>query len=180
MAAGIAEEHADLAVLDAPSGARVLTMHARRFRALLQKSGLIEHQHGLLIAEVLDDVGAQIIAHEIGVPAHAGKKVLYAVGRAVAGRFGQLPAVLALDGGQQPAQISDSALARLAPAKPRRQPGGQRLELSRPSADIGSRRHHQHLQCRYNAQTPAVVLEHFRPRRTHIPSWRCSSGTRPA
>src|SRR5215218_11071281 len=159
MAAGVGQEHADLAVLDAPGRARILTMHAGRLRALLQKPGLVKHQDGLLIAQVLDDVGAQIVAYEIGIPAHAGEEVLHAVGGTVAGRFGQLPAVLALDRGQQPTQVSHGPLARLAPGKARRKPAGERLELSRPPADIGLGRHRQHLRGRSITLTPAVVLD---------------------
>jgi hypothetical protein len=36
----------------------VLALHPHRLRALLEKPRLIDHQHRLLVAEVLDHVGA--------------------------------------------------------------------------------------------------------------------------
>ena len=51
---------------------------------------------------MLDHVAAQVVAHQIGVPAHPGGEVLlHPVRRAVARDLGQLPAVLALDRGEQ-------------------------------------------------------------------------------
>jgi hypothetical protein len=98
MPAGIGEKHPDLAVLDAPGGAGVLAFDARRLVALLEKAGLIQHQHGVRIAEMLDHIGAQVIAHRIGLPVHAGEEVLHAIGAGVPCRFCQMPAVLALQG----------------------------------------------------------------------------------
>ena len=49
MAAGIAEKHADLAVLDAPRRAGVLTMHAGRLGAFLEKASLVQHQDRLFV-----------------------------------------------------------------------------------------------------------------------------------
>jgi hypothetical protein len=44
-----------------------------------------------------DNVIAQIIAHLIGIPAHAGEKILHRIRRAIPGMLGQLPAVRALN-----------------------------------------------------------------------------------
>ena len=95
---GVGEEDADLAVLDPPGRPRVLALATpARLHSLLQEAGLINDQHRLRVAEVFDDVRPQVIAHLVGAPLGAPEQVLQAVGRRVAGLFGQLPAVLALD-----------------------------------------------------------------------------------
>jgi hypothetical protein len=68
MPAGIAEKHPDLAILDASCRSGVLALHSARLVPLFQKAGLVQHQHCLLIAQVLDHIRAQIIAHLIGFP----------------------------------------------------------------------------------------------------------------
>src|SRR3954452_17550060 len=47
MAAGIAEEHADLAIPDPAGGAAVLALHASRLLALFQEAGFVEHQDAI-------------------------------------------------------------------------------------------------------------------------------------
>jgi hypothetical protein len=53
-----------------------------------------------------------------------------------AGLLGQLPAVLALDPGQQATQERPSPAADLHPVEPRRDPLAQRLQLGRPFLDL--------------------------------------------
>jgi hypothetical protein len=137
----VAEKDADLAVLDAAGRARVLPLHAGRLRALLDEAGLVDHQHGVLIAEMLDRVGPQVVAHGLGIPAHAEEEVLHPVGRAVARGLGQLPAVLALDRRQQALEIRRRPPARLDPKKARRDPRRQRVEPTRPIGSIIHRSH---------------------------------------
>ena len=48
------------------------------------------------VAQVLDHIGAQVVADPVGVPVGGGQQPLHAVGGALAGVLGQLPAVLAL------------------------------------------------------------------------------------
>jgi hypothetical protein len=134
--AGIGQEHPDLAVLDPARRARILPLHADRVRALLQKAGLIQHQHSIRIAKMLDDIGPQVVANLLGVPAHAAEEVLHSVGRGVASGLGQLPAVLALDRGQQSAQLGQGAAARLDPGEARRERRAQLLQLRRPSGRV--------------------------------------------
>ena len=132
--AGIGEKHPDLAVLDAACGAGVLAFDAGRLVALLQEAGLVEHQHGIRIAEVLDHIGAQVIAHRIGIPVHAGEEVLHAIGAGIAGRFGQVPAVLALERREQALQIGSGASARFDAAEPGSNPGDRDHPVDRPSS----------------------------------------------
>src|SRR3954452_25085671 len=141
MAASIAEEHADLAVLDAPGRAGVLTMHAGRLGAFLEKASLIQHQDRVVVTQVLDHIGAQIIAERISVPVNAREELLHAVWRGVAGRLGEVPAVLPLQGGQQALKISQGASARLRTPEPRGNPPGNRLQLLSPVLGFAPARH---------------------------------------
>jgi hypothetical protein len=154
MAAGVAQEHADLAVLDAPRRAAALALHPGRLAALLQEARLVQHQHRIRVAQVLDDVGAQVVADRVGVPAHAREEVLHAVRRRVAGGLGQLPAVLALQGRQQPAQVGQGPPPRLGPGEARRDPRRQGVQLPRPDFGRANRRHGLHpSEDSHNAQT---------------------------
>jgi hypothetical protein len=73
--------------------ARVLTLHPDRGRALLEEPGLVHHQHRAWIAQVLQDVGAQIIADQVGIPLGGGQQPLHPIRGGLAGVLGQLPAV---------------------------------------------------------------------------------------
>ena len=125
MPAGIGEKHPDLTVLDAAGGAGVLAFDAGRLVALLEKAGLVEHQHGVRIAEMLDDIGAQVIAHGVGIPVHAGEEILHAIGAGIAGGFRQVPAVLALERREQALQIGPGAAAWFDAAEPGSNPGDE-------------------------------------------------------
>src|SRR5262245_42165663 len=94
---GIPQEDTDLTVLHPTGRATVLAGDAAGFGALLEKAGFVYDQHGVWIAQMLDHVGAQVIAHPVRVPDRPIQQMLQSVGRAVAGLFGQLPAVLALE-----------------------------------------------------------------------------------
>ena len=71
MAAGIGEKDTNLAVLDAPGRAGLLTRHAGRLGAFLEKARFIQHQDRIVIAQVLDHIGPQVISDRIGVPVNA-------------------------------------------------------------------------------------------------------------
>jgi hypothetical protein len=158
--AGVGEEHADLAVLDPARGAGILPLHADRMRALLHEAGLIQHQHRPRIAQVLDDVGPQVVADPIGVPTHPTEEILHPVGRGIPGGFGQLPTVLALDRRQQPTQVGQRTAPRLDPAEARRDPSAQPLQLRSPGSRILESSHGtSSMAAQYTAKTAAVVLE---------------------
>jgi len=70
----------DLAILDASGGSGVLALHPTGLVALRQQASLVEHQHRLLIAQVFDYLGAQIIAYQIGLPVRSRQKVLHPSG----------------------------------------------------------------------------------------------------
>jgi hypothetical protein len=81
--------------------------------ALFQKASLIDHQHGLRIPQMLDDIAAQRIAHRLGVPQRPAQQMLKGIRRGIPAHLGQLPAVLALGRTQQAAQIGHGPLPRL-------------------------------------------------------------------
>jgi hypothetical protein len=167
MAAGIAEEHGDLAILDAPGGAGILALDADGALAFLDKAGLIKRHHRIRIAQVLDDIGAQIVAHRIGIPTHAGQEVLHAVRRGIARRLGKLPTVLALQRCQQTAQVAAGAMACFSPAKARRDPLRQFVQASGPVLCRCYACHGRHPRCR----TDSTATQDKNP--------GCSSSVRP-
>jgi hypothetical protein len=115
--AGIGQEDTDLAVLAFASGARILAFDADRLGALLEKAGLINDEDGIVVTEVLDDIRAEVVADLIGIPVSRGKQALDAIGRGVADMFSDLPAILALDGTDESAEVVVSLLARFSAEK---------------------------------------------------------------
>ncbi len=63
----------DLAVGDLAGRARVLARHAAGGLALLEKAGLVQNQHGILVGQALDHVVAHHIAERVGLPATAAE-----------------------------------------------------------------------------------------------------------
>ena len=86
---------------------------------------------------MLDHVGAHVIAQRIGVPAGGGQQPLHPIRGRLPGVLGQLPAILALDLTEQPAQEPGDPPADLRAGKPWADPLAQPLELRRPPLDLG-------------------------------------------
>ena len=68
VARNVGGEHADLAVRDLARRTGVLTRHSARRLALLEKAGLVDHQHRIVIRQMLDDIVAHDVAQRIGIP----------------------------------------------------------------------------------------------------------------
>src|SRR3954453_2284843 len=132
LAAGISQEHADLAVLDAPRGTAVLAGHAGRLRALLQKAGLVDDQHRFPIGQGLDHVRATQIARGRLVPLHVREQPLRAPRPRVAEMLGELPAVLAFHRTQQALEIEPGLPTGLGAYKQLAQASVQRTQLRPP------------------------------------------------
>src|SRR5271166_3413477 len=101
----IAEKHANLAVLDAPRRAAILTLHTRRMLTLLQKTRLIDDEYRLPTVQFFHYITAYPVARLFCIPARSVQKMLDRIRRRFAHPLGQLPAVLALTAAQQALQI---------------------------------------------------------------------------
>ena len=104
--------------VDAPGGAAVLPRHPGRFAALLEKTGLIDHDNAIGRAQVLDDILPASIARRIRRPQRPAQHPLRAPWAGIADLLGQRPAVFALDRAQQTFEIEVCLPARVRPPKP--------------------------------------------------------------
>src|SRR4051812_24033072 len=84
-------EYTDLAVGDLARGAGVLPPDTAGSLALLQKTGLVNHQHRVLVRQVLDHIPADNIAQRIGIPAAPPQDRLLPPGAGVTGSLGAHP-----------------------------------------------------------------------------------------
>ena len=98
----IGRKHADLAVGDLARRARVLPPDTAGRLALLQETGLVNHQHRVLVRQVLDHVLAHNVAQRIGIPAAPPQDRLLPPGTGVTRRFRPHPPRLAPLLPQQP------------------------------------------------------------------------------
>jgi hypothetical protein len=115
--AGVGEKYSDLAVLDSSCRAAVLALDSHRFGALFEKARLINHQHPLGIAQMLQDIAAQVVSHQGCVPIIGSQQSLDSIWGLVAQILGQLPAVLAFHGPQQSFQIGQGSSVRFPPGE---------------------------------------------------------------
>ena len=113
LATSIGQENTDLAVLDPPRRPRILARPAGRLGSLLQEPGLVDDQHAVRRAQVLDHITAAQVARLVLIPQDMRQNPLGAPRPAVTDRFGQLPAVLALGRAEQPFQIQTRLAPRL-------------------------------------------------------------------
>jgi hypothetical protein len=105
------------------------------------------------IPKVRRHIGAQIIAHRLGIPVHPREEVPHSVRSRIARRLGQLPVVLALHRRQQAAQIGRRPPPRLRTPEPRCDPRHNLLQTLCPIQRLAHRRHRQHLPL------PAITLK---------------------
>src|SRR3981081_1675393 len=68
VARNVGSEDADLAVGNLPCRTSVLRRHSPSPSALVEKAGLVDHQHRIVIRQMLDDIVAYDIAQGIGIP----------------------------------------------------------------------------------------------------------------
>jgi hypothetical protein len=73
-----------------------LPRHSARCLALLEKAGLVDHQHRIVIRQMLDDIIAYDIAQGIGVPIPATQDRLLPPWAGIASRLRAHPTGLAL------------------------------------------------------------------------------------
>ena len=106
--------------------------------ALLEEAGLVEDQHGLVVAEGLDGVGVQVVADLVGLPVGAAQQMLDGVEALVANLLGELPGVLALDRREQAQEIGPNPSTGFTAGESPCDPLDDRFELLAPSrAELG-------------------------------------------
>jgi hypothetical protein len=85
---------------------------------------------------VLDHIGAQVVADQLGVPVGGGQQPLHAVWGPLTSMLGQLPAVLPRHVAQQAAQVGQHPPAWLGPGEPSHDAGVQGVQPGRPGVDF--------------------------------------------
>ena len=96
--AGVSEEHPDLAIFQVARRAAMLPGHPCGLFATLAKTRFVDHQDRVRITQALQDVGTQIIAHQVCIPDRAVEQALHPIGAALSGVFGELPPIFPFDG----------------------------------------------------------------------------------
>ena len=74
--------------------------------ALLHVAGLVDHQDRSRVAERVDDVVAQVVAHRIGVPAGPCQQMLQTIWSGRTAVLGDGPAILAVQARDHPRMSS--------------------------------------------------------------------------
>jgi hypothetical protein len=101
-----------------------------------RSGGLIDHQHRVFIAEMVDHVAAQVIAHRVVVPHRATQQVLQAIRCVIAGVLGQRSAICPRQSGEQAEHAPAHPTSRLDPAEPVRNPAHQLIEPPLPTGRV--------------------------------------------
>ena len=128
----VGQEHPELTVLDPARRPGVLPLHTGRAGALLEETGLVGHHHPGRVAEPVQHVAAQVIAHRVGVPGVEVQQPLHAVRAQVTGLLGDRPGVLALRPRQQPQQVQPGSAAGLNLREPARDQAEHVIEPGLP------------------------------------------------
>jgi hypothetical protein len=100
-AAGVDQVDGDLGVLDPARSAGVLPLDSDGAGALLHVAGLVDHQHRLVVVQMLHHVVTYLVADLVGIPLRPSEQVLHAIRGPVPGPLGDGPAVLARQVRQQ-------------------------------------------------------------------------------
>src|SRR3979409_2028634 len=96
VARNVGSEDSDLAVRDLAGGTSVLPRHPARRLALLETSGLVDHEDRIVIRQMLDDIIADDIAQGISIPIPATQDRLLPPWAGIASRLRAHPTGLAL------------------------------------------------------------------------------------
>ena len=100
--------------------------------ALLDVPGFVKDQDRVGVAEGVDDVVAQVVAHRFGVPFRPRQQMLQPVRRGIPAVFGDRPAILAVQARDHPKHQLGGMAQRLIPGESRRDPVDHRRELRPP------------------------------------------------
>ena len=122
----VAQHGRHLPILQLACCSQVLARYSHRVRSFFEKARFIDDPDPLVGTYRLDHKSLQPVARRIGIPGHSVQQPLHAIGDAIPYRFGDLPTILAVGLGEEPAQILLRLFARLAPLK---QVGKPRVKL---------------------------------------------------
>ena len=115
---GIGQEDADLRVAGGPGRAGILARDPTRVRALLEEARLVDDEHATgPIPQGVHDIGAQVIAHALGIPNGRIEQALHTLRSGLADGFGELPPVLAFHAVEQAPQVPTDPLTHFRPCK---------------------------------------------------------------
>ena len=144
----IGEEHADLAVFDAPGAAAILRLDTGGVVAAFGKATFIQDPHGQgrrrlsrfagrgRRAERLAEEGAQFIAHPVVIPDGLREQTLHAVGSEFFGMLSDLPAIFPGDVTDDGLQVAQGTTAWLGARKTGRQARMQMQQAHGPGANL--------------------------------------------
>jgi len=136
-AADVGEKHPDLTIFELARRSAILFRHSCRFLAAFTKARFVDHQDRLGITQLLQDVGTQIVAHQIGVPGCAVQQPLHTVRSGFSGVFSQLPAIFTRGGTHDALQVGQCPTTRFRSSKTRGDAGIQAFEFLPPLPDFG-------------------------------------------
>jgi hypothetical protein len=128
----IGREDPDLAVRDLPCRAGVLPPDPAGRGALLEKAGLVDHQHGIRRRQGLESIIADQIAQRVGVPTAAAEHGLLPPRAGIPSRFGAHPAGLAPFRPEQPVQERRGGGRHAGMTEQRPEPRLGRAKFDRP------------------------------------------------
>src|SRR5260370_27067468 len=96
MTRNVGSEDADLAVRDLPCRTGVFPRHSALRFALFEKTGIVDHQHRIVIRQMIDDIVVHDIAQGISVPVSTTQNRLLPPWAGIASRLRAHPTGLAL------------------------------------------------------------------------------------
>ena len=98
----------------------------------------------LVSAELLQDIGTQVVTYQIGIPDATCEQALHPVRGGFSGLLGQLPAIFALDAAEEALQVAERPTTGFWPGKARGNPGMQLSEGLFPLYNVSERRSGSH------------------------------------
>ena len=104
--------------------------------SLFQVSGVIQHQHRIGIAELIDHIAAHVVTHQVGVPHRLTQQPLHPMRRDVSGLLRQLPTRTRVHIRQQAKQKRPRPTTRLHPPEPASDTRKADLELLQPALNV--------------------------------------------
>lgn len=132
----VGEVNGYLAVLNASGGDGVLALDTDSVGVFLHVAGLVDHQHRLVVVQMLHHVVTHVVADLVGVPLGPPEQVLHAVRGPVPGPLGDGPAVLARQVRQQAEYQLPGSAPGFDPREPSRYPAHQALERLLPVGKV--------------------------------------------